>query len=832
MKRLALLTAALLLVAVPGFAEKVTVGAGGEELAVRVLESSGQTILLEFEIGAFERSTVDIAGEPWNLITLPGESPIEEAGMPDLPHVARSVIIPDDAKMEIRVVSSSYEEIHGVPVAPSKGVFDRTNDPADVPYTFDPFYAGDQWYPRDLVWARDPYILRDFRGLCVVAQPFQYNPATQTLRIYTQMVVEVTTSGAGEINVLEANRRDRMNAEFYQIYRDHFLNFSETRYAPVGEVGEMLIVSDGAFMAEMQPMVDWKNQMGVKTTMVDVSTIGNNSTAIKNYIQGFYNTRDLAFVLLVGDLAQIATPTYAGGESDPSYALLAGTDSYPEIFVGRFSASTVSHVQTQVARTVTYERDPMPAGDWYHRGVGIASNQGPGDDGEYDNVHIGNIRTDLLGFTYTLVDGIYDPYGTAAQVTTALNQGRSIINYCGHGSTLAWSSTGFSVSHVNSLVNNNMLPFIFSVACVNGDFSYGACFAEAWLRATNGSTPTGAIAMYASSINQSWNSPMCGQDEMNDLLVAEAKRTMGGLAFNGSCRMMDEYGADGINMFRTWIIFGDPSVRVRTDTPSSLAVTHADNIEPDATAFEVSVAGVPGALCALSYNGAYFGSAFTDGGGSASISVVGTLPEGEDLTLTVTSFNAIPFITTVPVESSISCDPYLSSIAVNDDLVLSPDGSGDSTMTIVVTLLDGAGLPLAGVPGSAIQVTASGVSSLGKDIIFCGSGSGTAVFSGDAPTDADGRCVIEVTNAGGCGTVDLTCSVGSVTLAGGASAEMKSPDFTGDGEVNFFDTFLFLPALNAGTGYCGNLNNSADGVVNFFDTAKYLSFLAAAAQCP
>ena len=90
-------------------------------------------------------------------------------------------------------------------------------------------------------------------------------------------------------------------------------------------------------------------------------------------------------------------------------------------------------------RTVNYEKEPLLAGDaWYAKGTGIASNQGPGDDGEYDNQHIDNIRTKLLNYGYTLVDQIYDPSATAAMVATALNQGRSIINYCGHGIQNGW----------------------------------------------------------------------------------------------------------------------------------------------------------------------------------------------------------------------------------------------------------------------------------------------------------------------------------------------------------------------------------------------------------
>ncbi|MBD3348358.1 MAG: hypothetical protein GF400_04065, partial [Candidatus Eisenbacteria bacterium] len=294
--------------------------------------------------------------------------------------------------------------------------------------------------------------------------------------------------------------------------------------------------------------------------------------------------------------------------------------------------------------------------------------------------HMDNIRTDLLGFTYTEVDQIYDPSASASQVTNALNEGRSIINYTGHGSTYGWSSSGFSTSHINALTNDNMLPFIWSVACVNGNFTSATCFGEVWLRATNGGEPTGAIGAYMSSINQSWSPPMAAQDEMVDLLVAGAKRTYGGLSYNGSCQMMDEYGSDGINMFKTWHIFGDPSLRVRTDTPSALSVTYDDHIDPAAETFDVTVSGVEGAMCALYHNEVLYGSALTNASGVATIDLSATPPTDVDLTVTATSFNAIPHFGTVHVGQE-----YVPAIAVSPsyfDFVLEPDETDAATLYI------------------------------------------------------------------------------------------------------------------------------------------------------
>ena len=147
-----------------------------------------------------------------------------------------------------------------------------------------------------------------------------------------------------------------------------------------------------------------------------------------------------------------------------------------------------------------------------------------------------------------------------SMVAKVVNDGVSIINYTGHGSETSWVTTDFSNSGVKALTNANKLPFIFSVACVNGNFTSYTCFAEVWLRANKNNEPTGAIGFYGSSINQSWQPPMEAQDKFNELFYTEKFTTFGQLCFKGSCSMIDKYQSGGAAMFKTWIYFGDPSL--------------------------------------------------------------------------------------------------------------------------------------------------------------------------------------------------------------------------------------------------------------------------------
>jgi len=662
-------------------------GAEGTQVEVRVLDSSPDRILLECSVPGFYAEPIEIDGRTYHRISLAGESNLIEKGLPDLPHVCRSVIIPDQARMDVRVVDSVVEEFAAYPVAPSKGNILRTVNPADVPFVFDAFYERDQWWPVESARGGAPYILRDFRGLTVEILPFSAHGADGSLRVASRMTLEVAAAGLDTRNALVRGAPpEKVVAEFSRIYGRHFLNWETSRYVPVAEQGRMVVIVHDAFRAAMLPFVEWRNQMGIPTSLVDISTIGNTATLIDAYITNLYQTEGLAFALLVGDAAQIATPSAAGGASDPSYSLAAGTDNYPDLFVGRFSAETIAHVETQVARTVTYEKTPMAGAAWYHQGTGIASDQGPGDDGEYDYQHMNVIRLKLLTYSYSLVDQIYDPSATAAMVTSALNAGRGIVNYCGHGSMTSWGTTGFSNANVSALANDWMLPFICSVACVNGQFNAGTCFGEAWLRSTRAGNPIGAVATYMSSINQSWNPPMCGQDEVIDLLVNDEMRTFGGLCFNGSCQMMDEYGADGQNMFLTWHIFGDPSLAVRTATPAAMSVSHEGAILLTQTDYAVRVAGVHGALCALYADGVLYGSAYTDALGDATIQMADPPQEPTTLTLTVTAYNKIPVID--PVEVLPLNGPYivLGGTSVLDEDSGNGNGACDAGETVGLTL--------------------------------------------------------------------------------------------------------------------------------------------------
>ncbi|MDP6986424.1 MAG: C25 family cysteine peptidase [Phycisphaerales bacterium] len=550
-----------------------------ELVQVSVVEDTPDATLIEFHSADPVLAGVRIGGEAWTSLRLGGESIAKGVGNPALPDVRRSVMIGADDAVEANFIRGSYHDIHGIKIVPDKGPISRAIDPSTVPYTFGKVYDSAGFWPASIVEVADPHIIRNVRGVVVTVNMVQWNPATETLRIWNDVTVSVDSVGTSSKNVLRQISLDthRDNAAFEALYDAHFLNYPARRYDPLDNTGDMLVICHDPWLANIQPLVDHKNSVGINTTVVGVSTIGNTPTAIGNYIDANYANSDLCYVLLVGDAEHISAETsdVENGLSDAKYSKQTA-DDYPDLFIGRFSASTAADVDTQVERTIAYEQDGWTQRPEYWRAWGNSSTQGPGDDGETDDVHVGNILTQLEEYGYTYTELITDAGGTVQQGVDLVNSGVGTVAHCGHGSTTCFASGAMLCNNdVDGLTNVDMLPWIITVACLNGEYNAGTCIAEAWMQATHGGAPSGAIGIYASTINQSWSPPMCSQDETYDRYTDETYTTFGVLCYAGSCQMMDEYGDGGVDMFDTWTVFADPSLVVvgLATPPTGMRVT-------------------------------------------------------------------------------------------------------------------------------------------------------------------------------------------------------------------------------------------------------------------
>ncbi len=661
-----------------------------------LISSNISTSTIAFNIDGFHQYEVETSNGVQNIVKVMGGASLLEAGNPDLQQVSASIIIPDDKEMDVRVVSSAFEEFENIEIAPSKGNLKRTQLPKNIPYEWNKSYSGNKFYPGKLADLREPYILRDNRGQSVVTYPFQYNPVTKTLRVYTEIVVEVYEVGEGRVNVKHrslnrSNEAIKYPYEFKEIYDNHFLNSAtDTRFEYLVDQGNMLIISYPDFMDEMEEFVEWKNKKGIPTEIVSSSTAGGNATTIQNYVEDYYYENGLTFLLLVGDYNQIGSPSLSGSASDPSYGFIEGNDQYNEVIVGRFSANSPSEVTTQVERSIAYEQTPEAGGQWYSKALSVGSNEGPGYQGLDDDEFLEQvIKPILLDYTYNDHTGIYNPNTSVSQGENAINNGVGVINYTGHGYQTGWNNgSPLTVTNINGLTNVGKLPFVWTVGCNVGEFnSITNSFAESWLRATHNGEPTGGIGHFGSTIPQSWEPPMHAQWAFNKILTESydnhKTRTYGGISVNGCLHMNDAQGTSGTNETKYWTLFGDPSLVVRTAAPTAMNASYNDIIIIGQQSFNVSQLN-EGDLVALSRNGDLIASAYASSNGQASLELQNASSIPGTLDLVITGFNKLTYESTVTVIS-----PDGAFVIMNDiDVQLGGDNviSSGETIDVLVSL--------------------------------------------------------------------------------------------------------------------------------------------------
>jgi hypothetical protein len=656
MKRISFLVLLLLVISF-SFAQKVQYS---------VLSSDNNGVTLKVDMPAYTSTQVDINGQTYQKLALKGAYAVTELGVPELMISGNSLIIPENSQPTVSVVSADYEVVDNFKLIPSKGVIKRSVNPDDVPYQFGARYQQDAWQFESPVHLSKTFYMRDFHGVTVNAFPFDYNPVQQQLKVYRSLTVRVN------FNAPYVAQQARKNcAEFEDVYQNYFLNYERSRYTTIGESGELLIITPAQFVEALQPYVSWKIKNGYPTTVVTLEEIGSTNTAVKNYITSFYNEHNLAFVLIVGDGNLFPYFTKDNEVSDNFYTEIVGNDEVPDIILGKISAENATHVTTQINKFIMYEQNPQIVSH-FSTFLGIASSEGPGYDNEYDYEHIRNIDNKLQAFTYTngyeLFDGSQggmDASGnpTAANVTTAVNAGVGIINYCGHGSETSWGTTNFNNSNINALTNYYTLPFIISVACLNGSYVNQTCFAEAWLRATkSGGVPTGAVSTVMSTMSQPWQPPMCGQDEMIRLLTGAenttVKRTFGGIVFNGLAKMHEIYpttSSQGLQTMRTWVLFGDPTLQVRTAMPQALTASHMEQMFAGLTELQVS-SPVENAKAVLTKGNTILAQGYITGG-NVTLHFNETLIPTDTVHLLVSAFNYIPYQADIAV--IVSNEPYL-----------------------------------------------------------------------------------------------------------------------------------------------------------------------------
>ena len=729
---------------------------------------------ITFEILNVSVDDVTLDGTTYSRIHL-GNAPVsEKKGWAELPFVSASIQLPNDRDVEMEISTPSVAVIQlANPMVPSRGTIYRNQDPNSIPYRIARESRTMELYPENIATMESPFIVRDVRGTTVRVSPFRYRGAANTLEYYRTITVTLRETNRPATNPL--TRTDiRPTREAIGIYQSLFLNYEPTRQdLAQSEKGDILVLTPSTYEEAANVYIQWKKEMGYNVS----KQVVNSGANVVNTIQSEYNSNgNLMYVQLFGDWADIKSNTItvdnAAAPTDPRMGCVSGNDNYPDIAIGRFSCSTNAQALVQVNKAINYEKNPNMEAGWRETFIGIGSNEGngTGDDGEVDYLHVQRIFSERLqGFTYITEKGNYGSSASATTLAGHVNAGASTIAYCGHGDETYFVTTNYSNTNVNASTNGDRLPFIVSVACVNGKFNRtgGDCFAEAWLKKENG----GAVVTLMSTINQPWTPPQRGQDYFYDILVGgfdydqysgqngintnEQRTRWGSIVVNAFTLALTESSTSSdLETFQTWTTFGDASLQLRTKQPDVLALSSRSLISgiPFTTTVTVNDQPVTDALVCISQNNNYY-SAYTDADGS--VSIPHEFVSG-DVLLVVTAFN------TTTIYETISCTasdvPYLVLTGYTPDMV----NAGETTFLT---------LSMGNLGGLATDDYATVILSCDDPLLTINDGTGYA-----APMDAlNGTCTMnnefrvsigENTETGHEFTVAWTATLGNSSWSG------------------------------------------------------------------
>ena len=698
--------------------------AQGLDVQVSVLSQTQTKTVLAVSIDEANLETLNWNEQSLIVPLLTDGTPILKTGYPAMFRLSENILLQGNESAVVKIKDVTYLELNDVDVLPSKGNLYRDTDPATIALNYGKIYNESGLYPKQLASLSTSYRMRGVSGQTLWLNPVQYDAANKTLRVSTSFTVEI-------IDEQTQSTIKSISKGQQEILSKRFLNYSnlEARYDPISEVGSMLVISAADYMESVEDLVDWKIRKGMETTLIDVADIGDTPEDILNYIQEFYDNNNLAYVLLVGDENAIPTlQTSNNNACDHCYSYVDGDDHYADIFVGRFNGENAEHIRTMVDRTLEYEINPNTDVDWMSKAIGLGSNEGPGDDGEYDYEHLNNLKIQMLDYNFTEIFECYQ--GSNAQDSPTIGEpsadldggpstqslidhidnGVSFLNYTGHGGHTALSTGGYDIDAVDQQANNGRYPYLVAVACCVGDFQNdfgaGPCLGDAWIRATDNSTglPTGGIGGVFSSILQSWAPPMEGQDEMTNILTENAlyptRHTIGGVSLMGMASMIDAYEGGGIDMADTWNIFGDPSVVLRTAMPQQLVVNHAPFVSINAGSISIACE-VEGATIAASHEGTILGVGTVENGllNLELNNIAGPIT----FILTGTAYNHIPYQSEVSV--TVDAGVYMiSSINYVNDANGNDNGLADYSEQVSVDL-DFSNVGLADADGLSAEVT-------------------------------------------------------------------------------------------------------------------------------
>jgi len=719
MKKFTLLFVMLFIATLSMEAQKFTYTGNWGKAGLNLIDSKSNAIQVIYSVPEFSMEDIQVEGGLMKNIALPGTILGNNAGMPNLPGKGSFLAIPQGSTPKVKIVSQRTETIHNVEIAPAQRI--PLDTEKDFPLVKDQLvYSKNALYPESPVMISEVNQIRGVDAINLGITPFQYNPVTKDLIVYIDMKVEITfEGGSGQFG------NDTFRSRWWDpIMQDNIANYSslpavdyDSRYQTYSkgqrdtECEYIIITPTGPdFLSWADSIANFRNQQGILTHIYTLTDVGGNTeAAIEAFIDNAYNTWTIkpAACLLLGDYGSDATKNitshmythpagYPNFASDNKFADVTG-DEMPDVVFARIVANNATQLQLLCSRFLDYERNPPVDPLYYDKPItalgwqtvrwfqlcseivgGFWKNTMNKHPRRINAVYEGSQNVWSSASNTSQITSYFGPSGlayipasptelggwtggNATKINQAIDSGAFILMHRDHGYYDGWGEPAYSSGNI-SVLNNTMLPFVFSINCQTGSYHRSAdCFGERFIRHTKNGHNAGALGIVCPSevsysfVNDAFVWGMMDNmwpNFMPDKETTPASRGVLPGFGNAAGKYFLKQSAWPYNTsdkqvtYRLFHMLGDAFQVVYFEVPQQMTITHDQEIEESATTFNITAN--ENALICLTVNNEIIAT----GIGAGSTPVVITIPPqtaGTMVMVTVTKQNFFRYFAIVPV---------------------------------------------------------------------------------------------------------------------------------------------------------------------------------------
>jgi len=644
---------------------------------------------------------INSGGNNYVQLSIDGFSRTYNIGQPDLPVLTKLIEVPQNAVAKVKVISYDEQIIdlkqQGIDklILPAQPSQSKAFDLNDGKFRYDSTtYSNNGFFAKNMVIITDIGTMRAVRLAHLQISPLAYNPVTGQLKIYNNIVVQVTFSNADlkKTNQLKAN----LQSPYFNPSAIPTINqtTSTQSSSKINAPAKYVIVSDPMFKTALAPFITWKTKQGfnVIAAYTDNPGVGKTTTSIKAYLQALYNAATPtnpapSFVLFVGDVSLIPTwPTRDVNGAHPTdlYYCDYTNDNIPDVFYGRFSANNLTQLQPQIDKTLEYEQYTMPDPTYLNRAVLVA-----GAASGYTTYSNGQMNYAALYFNsaHGFSPNIYlqpETGTTVSQIKSSLNAGAGFANYSAHCSASGWSDPSISTADIPNLTNAHKYGLWIGNCCLSNKFDT-ECLGVDALRTAN----KGAIGYIGGSDNTYWDEDYYWSVGYKNVVMnptysasnlgaydrafhdhGESSNqwfiTQGQMVTAGDLAVQQSTSDLKLYYWEVYHLMGDPSLCPYYAQPKPLSAYYQQVIFLGTTSLDITTE--PYSYIGLSMNGKLITGGTADSTGLAQLSFVSLANVG-NIDIVISHQNRQPLISQIQVVPAKG--PYVflqKNYAVNDSI--------------------------------------------------------------------------------------------------------------------------------------------------------------------